>query len=76
MRHRVHSYLAMRTLLKFRKCAEGWFAREWTCWKPCNTAHETTASGKPPTIPRTLCNTASGSKDVVRNEVLFLTSAV
>jgi hypothetical protein len=71
----VHSRLAMRTLLKLRRCAEGWFAREWTCWKPRSETRERIASGRPPTIPRTLCNTASGRNDVVRNGVPFLTSA-
>jgi hypothetical protein len=30
----VHSRLALRPLLKLQRCAEGCFAREWTCWKP------------------------------------------
>jgi hypothetical protein len=34
MQQRVLSRLALRRLLKFRTCAEGWIAREWTCWKP------------------------------------------
>jgi hypothetical protein len=34
MQQRVHSPVALRTLLKFRTCAEGWLAREWTGWKP------------------------------------------
>jgi len=34
MQLRVHSRLTLRTLLNLRKCAEGSFAREWTCWKP------------------------------------------
>ena len=28
----VHSRLGLRTLLKLRGCAAGWFAREHTCW--------------------------------------------
>jgi len=75
MQLRVHSRLALRTLLNLRKCAGGWFAREWTCWKPRSKTHDITASGRPPTIPRILCNTASGRNDVVRNWVPFLTSA-
>ena len=75
MQQRVHSRLALRILLKLRWCAEEWFAREWTCWKPCSRTHNRTASGRPPTIQRTLCNTASGSGDVVRNGMPFLTSA-
>jgi pimeloyl-ACP methyl ester carboxylesterase len=34
MQQRVHSRLALRTLLKLPRCAEGWFAHERTCWKP------------------------------------------
>ena len=75
MRERVHSCLGLRTLLKLWKCAEGSVAREWTCWKPRSKTHERTVSAKPPTIQRTLCNTASGRNDVVRNWVPFLTSA-
>ena len=75
MQQSVHSRLAMRTLLKLRRCAEGWFAREWTCWKPRSKNHERTFSDRPPTIPRTLCNTASGRNDVVRNWVPYLIRA-
>ena len=34
MQHSAHSRAALRTFLKFRTCAEGWLAHEWTCWKP------------------------------------------
>ena len=71
MQQRVHSRLWLRALLKLRRCAEEWLAREWTCWKP----RRPTASGNRPTIPRTLCNTASGRNDVARNPVPFLTRA-
>jgi len=40
MQQRVHSRLASRTLLKFRTCAEGWIAREWTCRKPRRKTHD------------------------------------
>jgi hypothetical protein len=62
----VHSRLALRTLRKLRKCAEGWFAREWTCWKPRTKNPETTVPDRPPTIPRTLSNTKAGRNDGVR----------
>ena len=75
MQQRVHSRLALRTLLKFRTCAEGRFGREWTCWKRRSKTHDRTASGRSPTIQRTLCNTASGRNDVVRNGLPFLTCA-
>jgi hypothetical protein len=71
----VHTRPALRTLLKPRRCAERWFAREWTCWKPRGKTHERTFSDRRPTILRTLCNTASGRNAVMRNGVLFLTSA-
>ena len=29
---------------KFRTCAEGWIAREWTCWKPRSRTHDRIAS--------------------------------
>lgn len=41
MQQRVYSCLALRTFLKLRTCAEGLFASEWTCWKPCSKTHET-----------------------------------
>jgi len=69
MQQRVCSRLALRTLLKFRTCAEGWIAREWTCWKPRSKTHDRTASDRPPTIQRTLSNTVSGRNDVVRHWV-------
>jgi hypothetical protein len=75
MQQRVHSHLALCTLLKLRRCAEGWIAREWICWKPRSRTHDRTASARPPTIQRTLCKTASGRNDVVRDWVPFLTSA-
>jgi hypothetical protein len=34
MQQCVHSRLALRTLLKFRTCAERLIACEWTCWGP------------------------------------------
>ena len=69
MEHCVHSRLALRTLLKLRRCAEGWIAREWTCWKPHNITHKRTFPSRPPAITRTVCNTASGRNDVVRHGV-------
>jgi hypothetical protein len=42
MQQRVHSRLALRTLLKSRTCTEGWIAREWTCWKPRSKTHDRT----------------------------------
>jgi hypothetical protein len=60
MQHRVHSRLALRTLLKFRRCAEGRLAREWTCWKPRSKAHDRSASDRRPTNPETLYNTEQG----------------
>ncbi len=71
----VHSQLALGTLFKLRRCAEGWFAREWTCWKPDSKTPERTFSDWRPPIPRTLCNTASGRNDAARNRVPFFTSA-
>jgi hypothetical protein len=69
MAKRVHSRLALRTLLKLRTCAEGWFAREWTCWKPHSKTHKRTFPNRPPTIQGRLSNTASGRNDVVRHWV-------
>jgi hypothetical protein len=71
----VHSRLALCKLLKLRRCAEGWLAREWTYWKPRNKTRERTFSDRHPTIPRAVCNIASGRNAVVRNGVPFLTSA-
>ena len=71
----VHSRLVLRTLLKLRRSAEGWLAREWTYWQPPSKTHERTFSDRHPTIPRTLCNTRSGRNDVARDRVPFLTSA-
>jgi hypothetical protein len=74
MQKRVHSRLALRTLLKFRSCAEGWIAREWTCWKPLSKTLDGNASGRPPTIQRTLHNTTCG-RTVARCDLMpFLTS--
>jgi len=75
MQQRIHSRVGLHTLLKFRRYAEGWIAREWTCWKPRSKNHERTFSDRPPTIPRTLSNTASGRNDAVRNGVPLLTRA-
>jgi hypothetical protein len=63
MQQRVHSRPVLRTLLKLRTCAEGWIARDWTCWKPRSKNHHRIASGRPPTIQRTLCSTASAQLD-------------
>jgi hypothetical protein len=73
MQQRVHTRLALRTLLKLRRCAEGWFAREWTCWKPRSKSHDRTVSGRPPTIPRTQCNTTCGRTIALRELMPFLT---
>jgi len=75
MKHRVHPRLALRTLLKFRTCAEGWIAREWTCWKPRSKTHDRTVAVKPPTIQRTLCNATHGRTVALRDLMPFLTSA-
>jgi len=75
MQQRVHSRLTLRTLLKLRRSAEGWFAREWTCWNPRSQTHDRTPSGRPPTIPRTLCNTASGRNVVLRYLMPFSNEA-
>jgi hypothetical protein len=75
MQQRVHSRLALRTFLKFRTCAEGWFAREWTCCKPRSKTRKRIASGRPPTIQRTLCNTTCGRTVALRDLMPFLTSA-
>ena len=40
MRHYAHSRPALRTLLKLRKCVEGWFAGEWICWTPRSKTHK------------------------------------
>jgi hypothetical protein len=73
MQQRVHSRVALRTLLKVRTCAEGWIAREWTCWKPRSKTHDRTAPDRPPTIQRTLCNTAGGRTVALRDLMPFLT---
>jgi hypothetical protein len=75
MQQCVHSRLALRTLLKFRTCAEGWIAREWTCCKPRSKTHDRAVPGRSATIQRTLCDTASGRDDVVRNGLPLLTRA-
>jgi len=75
MQQRVHSRLVLRTLLKLRRCAEGWFARERTCWKPRSRTHDRTASARPPTIQRTLCNTTGGRTVALRDLMPFLASA-
>ena len=72
MQQRVHSRLALRTLLNFRRCAEGGIAREWTCWKPRNKTHDRTVSGRPPTVQRTLCNTAQGKTIARRDGMPYL----
>jgi hypothetical protein len=74
MQERVYSRLALRTLLKLRRCAEGWFAREWTYWKSCSKARERTFSDRPPTIQGTLCNTICGRTVALRDLTPFLTS--
>jgi len=74
MHKSVHSRLPLRTLPKFRKYAEGCFAREWTCWKPRSKNREGTFADRPPTIPRTLSNTEAGRNNLVRNRVPFYTS--
>jgi hypothetical protein len=76
MQPRVHSRLALRTLLKFRTCAEGWIACEWICWKPRSKTHDRTASGRPPTVQQTLCNTTRGRTVALRDLMPFLTSAI
>jgi hypothetical protein len=75
MQQRVHSRLALRTLLESRTCAEGWIAREWTCWKPRSKAHDRIASARPPTIQRTLYNTTWERTVALRDLTPFLTSA-
>jgi hypothetical protein len=75
MQQRVYSRLALRTLLKFRTCAEGWAAHEWTCWKPRSKTHYRIASDRPPTIQRTLYNTTCGRTVALRDLMPFLTSA-
>jgi hypothetical protein len=72
---RAHSRLALCTLLKFRTCAEGRIAREWTCWKPRSKTHDRVASSRPPTIQRTLYNTTCGRAVALRDSMPFLTSA-
>ena len=74
MQQRVYSRLVLRTLLKFRTCAEGWIAREWTCWKPRSKTHDRTASDRPPTIQRTLYNTTCGRTVALRDLMPFLIS--
>ena len=74
MQRSVHSRLPLRAFLKPRRCAEGQFAREWTRWKPRTKNREITFSHRPPTIPRTLSNTAAGRNDQVRYRVPFHTS--
>jgi hypothetical protein len=71
----VFSRLWLRTLLKFRRCAEEWIARERTRWKPRNKTHDRTASSRPPTIPRTPCSTTSGRTVVPLDLMPFLTRA-
>jgi len=63
IQHRAHSRFVLRTLLKLRWCAGGWFAREPAGWKPSSKAHDRNASDRPPTIPRTLCNTTPAQPD-------------
>jgi len=75
MQQRVHSRLALCTLLKLRRCAGGSYARKWTCWKPRSKTHDRIASGRPPTIQRTLCNTTCGRTVALRDLMPFLTSA-
>jgi hypothetical protein len=55
----AYSYVPVRTLAKFRRRAEGWVARESTCWKLCSRPSDRPASDGPRTIPRRLCRTAS-----------------
>jgi hypothetical protein len=74
MQRCVHSRLVLRTLLTLRRCAEGWFARVWTCWKPRSKTHDRSASNRPPTIQRTWCNTTCGRTVALRDLMLFLTS--
>jgi len=74
MQQRVHSRVVLRTLLKLRRRAEGWFAREWSCWKPGSKTHDRIASGRPPTIPRTLYNTTFGRTVAPRDLMSFLIS--
>jgi hypothetical protein len=76
MEQRVHSRLALRTLLKLRTCAERWFAREWTCWKPLSKTQYRTTSNRPPTIQRTRCYTTGGRTVARRDLMPFLTSAL
>jgi hypothetical protein len=75
MRQRVYSRIALRTLLKFRTCAEGWVARERTCWKRRSKTHDRTASDRPPTIQRTLHNAPQGKTIARRDEMPNLTGA-
>jgi hypothetical protein len=75
MSARVFSRLRLRTLLKFRRCAEEWIAREWTRWKPRSITHDRTAPDRPPTIPRTPCNTTSRRSVVPRDLMPFLARA-
>jgi hypothetical protein len=69
----VYSRLPLRTLLNPQRCAKGWFAREWTCWKPRTKNPETTVSDRPPTIPRTLSNTQAGRNGLVHSRLPFHT---
>jgi hypothetical protein len=71
MAQRVHSRLALRTLLKLRRCAERWFAREWTYRKPHSKTHERTFPNRPPTIQRTLYNT-TGRRTVTLRDLVSL----
>ena len=75
MQLRVHSRLALRTLLKFRMCAEGRIARVRTCWKPSRKTHGRIASNRPPTIQGTRCNVTWGRTAALRALMPFLPSA-
>jgi hypothetical protein len=53
----AHSRLTLRTLLKFRRCAEGSIARKRTCWKLRSRAPEGPPSDGPRAIPHRPCST-------------------
>jgi hypothetical protein len=64
----AYSRVPVRTLPKFRRRAEGWIARESTCWKLCSRASDRPASDGPRTIPRRLCRTASVKSQVNKGD--------
>ena len=71
MRARVHSRLALRTLINLQWCGEARFARKWTGWKPRIKTPENTFSNQHSTVRRTLGNAASGRNDLERHGVPF-----